>query len=178
MFASTKVSIPTNFGSGGVSGSSGSKSGGSGGKSDAEKEADKAQKLGDDIAKMQAKFDPDPYFELNNAIKGVDNELTINKTLLDSLTEGSPEYQQAQLKQIEIEKKKQIALQNLNDEQKKQSQTLKDYLTQYGFTFDQMGNMTNSQEQIKYWTDITNAMTGSTEEEKAKKQEWIDWIKE
>lgn len=132
----------------------------------------------DEIAKMQAKFDPDPYFELNNAIKGVDNELTVNKTLLDSLTEGSPEYQQAQLKQIEIEKKKQIALQNLNDEQKKQSNILKDYLTQYGFTFDEIGNITNSQDQIKYWADITDAMAGSSEEDKAKKQEWIDWIKE
>lgn len=160
-----------------VSSGGGGKSGGSG-KSDADKTAEKAEKLAEDIAKMQAIFDPDPYFELNNAIKEYDNELEINKTLLDSLTEGSAEYQKTQLAQIEIDKKKQVGLQNLNDEQKKQAQALKDYLAQYGFTTDAIGNLNNSQSQIEYWEGITNSLGGNTEEEKAKKQEWIDWISE
>lgn len=159
----------SDFGGSGGSGSGGKGSGGSG-----KQEKDYTE----EIAKMQAKFDPDPYFELQNAIKVYDNELTVSKTLMESLKEGTPEYQKAQLDEIETYKKKQVALQNLNNEQKKQSLTLKDYLTQYGFTFDQMGNMINSQSQIKYWTDVTNAMTGSSEEDKAKKQEWVDWIKE
>jgi TP901 family phage tail tape measure protein len=151
----------------------------SGGEDKKAKEAeDKAKKLAEEIDKMEAKFTVDPYFELNNAIKGVDNELTVNKTLIDSLTEGSPEYEKAQLAQIELDKKKQQSLIDLNDEQKKQANILKDYLTQYGFTTDEMGNLTNSQKQIEYWKNITDAMTGSTEEEKAKKQEWIDWISE
>ncbi len=150
---------------------------GSSAKSEAEKEAEKAEKLKDEIAKMTSKVDADPYFELNNAIKGVDNELTVNKTLLDSLKEGSPEYEKAQLDQIELDKKKQVALVNLNDEQKKQSNVLKDYLAQYGFTTDEMGNLNNSQSQIQYWQGVTNALAGSTEAEKTKKQEWIDWVK-
>jgi len=155
-------------------------SGGSGkskAESDAEKAQKEAEKYTEEIAKMTSKVDADPYFELNNAIKGVDNELTVNKTLLDSLTQGSPEYNNAMQQQIELDKKKQVALQNLNDEQKKQAQTLKDYLAQYGFTVDEFGNLNNSQSQIQYWQGVTNALAGSTEAEKAKKQEWIDWIK-
>lgn len=154
-------------------------SGTGGGKdSDGKKAADEAKKYAEEIAKMKSDVKLDVYFELNNAIKNVDNELNVNKELMSNLTEGTVEYQKAQEAQIALEQKKQVALENLNKEQKNQAKILRDYLTQYGFTMDEMGNLTNSQTQIQYWQDITNAMGGDTEEAKAKKQEWIDWIKE
>lgn len=158
-------------------GKSGGGSGSRGGKSDAEKAQEEAEKLAEEISKMQSNIDLDRYFDLNNALQNVENELTNNKTAMESVEENSKEYQALQLKEIELNQKKQESLQNLNNEQKKETEELKNYLSQYKFTFDEMGNITNSQDIIKYWQDITNVMGGNTEEEKEKKQEWIEWIK-
>lgn len=174
-YAPQMVSTPSvGSGGGGRSGGSGSK----GGKSDEEKAAEKAAKLAEEIAEMSSDVDLDRYFNLNNIIQNIDNELDENSTIMDSVIENSKEYQDCQIKEIEINKRKQTALQNLNEEQIKESKELREYLEQYQFTFDEMGNLTNSQEMIKYWQDVTNAMGGNTEEAKEEKQEWIDWIKE
>jgi len=156
----------------------GSPNKGSSGKSDAEKEAEKAQKLAEEISKLKSEIEPDRYLDFNNAVKQADNELSLNKTLLDSLKEGSPEYQQAELKNIEIYKQKQTALKSLNDEQKKDAEEKKTKLANLGFEFDANGKLINSQQKLLSLQEQVNSMGGNTEADKQAKEDAIKNLKD
>lgn len=153
-------------------------SGGSSKKSKADTEAEKAQKLREEIDALQSDIKPDRYLDLNNAIKSLDGELEVNKSLQDSLEKGSPEYRQAQQQEIDLDKQKQVALQNLNNEQKKEAQEMKDRLSSMSFQFDANGRLINSQQRLLEMQESINAESGDTEEAKKKKQDDIKWLKD
>lgn len=163
---------------GGGSGSGRKGSGGSG-KSQAEREAEQAQRDADRYAErineLKSDIKTDRYFDLNNALKDVENEITDLETSQKSLMDG--DYQAYLSKEIDLYKKKQDALSSLNDEQKKESEELKSYLSQYGFYFDETGKLLNSQQKLLEYQNQTNAMTGNSEKELKNKQEWVDWVK-
>lgn len=147
-------------------------------KSKADTEAEKAQKLREEIDALQSDIKPDRYLDLNNAIKSLDGELEVNKSLQDSLEKGSPEYRQAQQQEIDLDKQKQVALQNLNNEQKKEAQEMKDRLSSMSFQFDANGRLINSQQRLLEMQESINAESGDTEEAKKKKQDDIKWLKD
>ena len=97
----------------------------------------------------------------------------MNKTLKDSLKKGTPEYQQAQEKDIDLYKQKQVALANLNDEQKEEAKELKEKLSSMSFQFDANGKLVNSQERLLEMQKSINEMSGDSEEDKKNKEDWI-----
>ena len=167
---------PTMVSGGSSGGKSGGGSGSRGGKSDAEKAQEEAEKWREKIAELNSEIDTDRYFDLNNALDDINNALTDNKTIQDQLY-GSALID-AQKQEIELYKQKQQAIENLNDEQRKEADELKNYLSQYGFYFDENNKLINSQQRLLEIQESVNAMVGNTEEEYNKKKEWVDWVKE
>jgi TP901 family phage tail tape measure protein len=149
---------------------------GSSGKSDAEKEAEKAEKLAEEINKLQADIKPDRYLELNGAIKDINNQLEANKTLQEATT--GEEHSRAIEQEIDLYNQKKVALANLNAEQQKEAQELKDKLSQYSFQFDANGKLINSEQRLLELQKSINAETGDTEEAKQKKEDDIKWLKD
>ena len=163
-------------GSGGSGGSGGSSRGSRGGKSEAEKAQEEAEKWRKKIAELNSEIDTDRYFDLNNALADINNALTNNKTIQEQLY-GSALIN-AQKQEIELMKQKQEAINNINKEQIKEADELRNYLTQYGFYFDENNKLINSQQRLLEIQESVNAMAGETEEEYNKKKEWVDWVKE
>lgn len=156
--------------------SSGSGSKGTKGKSDAEKAQEEAEKYAEKIKELQSNIDIDRYFDLNQALESVNNEMTALKTEQSQLM--GMDYQSSLIKEIGLLESKKSALADINDEQKREAEELKNYLSQYGFYFDANGKLINSQQRLLEIQKATNAMGGNTEEELKKKQEWVDWVEE
>lgn len=156
------------------SGSGGSK--GSSGKSDAQKAQEEAEKYAEKIKELQSNIDIDRYFDLNQALESINNEMTALKTEQAELM--GADYQNSLIREIGLLESKKSALADINDEQKREAEELKNYLSQYGFYFDANGKLINSQQRLLEIQKATNAMGGNTEEELNKKQEWVDWVKE
>ena len=145
--------VSGNSGGGGGSSKKGGSRGGSrggsgsrGGKSEEEKAQEEAEKWRKKIAELNSEIDTDRYFDLNNALDEINNALTDNKTIQDQL-HGSALID-AQKQEIELYKQKQQAIENLNDEQRKEAEELKNYLSQYGFYFDENNRLINSQQRL------------------------------
>lgn len=163
--------------SGGSIGNGGTASGSSG-KSKSESEAEKAQKLAEEIAKLKSEIEPDRYLDFNNAVKQVDNELNLNKGIKDNLKKDSPEYQSALEKDIKLYQDKTVALNNLNDEQKRERDELKTKLSNLGFEFDATGKLINSQKTLLDMQEKVNAMGGNDEPAKQAKEDAIKNLKD
>lgn len=148
------------------------------GKSKADSDANKAEKLAEDIARLKSEIEPDRYLDFNNAVKQVDNELNLNKSIKDNLKKDSPEYQSALEKDIKLYKDKQIALNNLNKEQKKELEEKRIKLTNLGFEFEANGKLINSQKTLLEIQEKVNAMGGNTEEDKQAKEDAIKNLKQ
>lgn len=138
----------------------------------------KKKDYSEEIADLKSDLKIDKYLDFNNAIKQVDNELSLNKTLKDTLKKDSPEYQNALEKDIKSYQDKQKALESLNVEQKKESDQIKNKLASYDFVFDKNGKLIDSQKKLMELQTNINNMGGSTEADKEKKKEYIDWLKE
>ncbi|OOM82119.1 phage-related minor tail protein [Clostridium puniceum] len=131
-----------------------------------------------EINDLKSDITPNRYLDLENAIKGYDSELEVNKSLQESLEKGSKEYRDSQLEQIELEKQKQIAVGKLNDEQKKESEEMKTRLASMSFQFDANGKLINSQQRLLEMQESINAESGDSEEAKKKKESDIKWLKD
>lgn len=146
--------------------------------SEAKKAEDDAKKFAEDIAKEKSEITIDRYAGYNSNLKQVEDAITANKTLQDSLTEGSLEYQQAQLKEIELLKQKQDAIKALNTEQKSERDEIKANLSQYSFQFDAQGKLINGQARLLEIQKTVNEMGGNTQADLDKKKEYVEWVKE
>ena len=116
--------------SSGGSGSSGGKGSSGGGSSSTEKEVEDMESL------------IDRYYELNDAIKDVENSLKKNQTLQEQ-TSSYDERKKLMEEEIELLNKQKTALENLKKEQEKELSENKSVLVSYGFTFDKDGNIQN-----------------------------------
>jgi hypothetical protein len=144
----------------------------------AESEAKKAEKFKEEIERLHSTIDIDPYYEENNALKDVENQLTANETAMELMEKNSPEYQQAQLKEIDLYNKKRDALLDLNTAQKGEADAIKQKLSQYSFYFDANGQLINSETRLKELEDSINAETGDDDKAKQKKQDDLNWLKD
>lgn len=162
--------------SGGTIGTSGGSKGKSG-QSDAEKAQKELEKYQEQLANLNSEIETDRYFALNNALDEINNALTDNKTLQDGLY-GSA-LNNAKEKEIDLLNQKKTALSNINDEQRKEAQEIRNNLSQYSFTFDETGRMINAQTRLaEIQNDINNKSYEASEEGVKAKKEDIEWVKE
>lgn len=168
MFASTKVSIPTNFGSGGVSGS---KSGGSGGSS---KESD-AEKWADKINELNSSIETDRYYDANNAIKQLDNTMSSLKTSEEGLS--GAELTKAKTQENEVITKQIQAYKNLQKVQEGERDEIKAKLAQYGILTDSTGQLINAQSKLASEQARVNALSGNDEASYNAKKTAIEQLK-
>jgi hypothetical protein len=144
----------------------------------AESEAKKSAKLESQIDDLNANIDIDELREYKNAISDIDNELTLNKTIIDGLKEDTIEYQMAQLKDIDLYEKKQQSVVALSMAQQDQSKTMQDDLSKYSFQFDAQGKLINGNQRLLELQNSINEMGGDTEEAKKSKQDAIKWLED
>lgn len=144
----------------------------------AEQAEKKAEKIKAQIDDLQSDLDIDRFVTYNNAVTEADNALNSNKTLMESLDQGSTDYQKAQLQEIELYKQKRDALAQLSMQQELDADDRKNQLAQYSFYFDEQGRLINGNQRLLEIQESINAESGTTEEEKKQKQDDIKWLKE
>lgn len=113
----------------------------------------------------------DRYYDLQDAIDDVNNELERNQTLQEGAT--GTELADLMEEEIELYKKKQQAIQDLMEEQKKEKDELADTIKKYGGTFDDNGDIKDRAEWLKSLQDQVNSLSG---EAKEKKKEEIELL--
>ena len=166
--------VNTYVGSNGVGGSvshsvggvgHGASSGGSGGSSSTGGSSSAVEKEIEDMETLT-----DRYMDLENAVKDYQNAIAINKIYQEN---ASTKEKIALMEQeVELYKKQQEAIKNLNNEQKKEAEELRKYLSNNQYKFDSKGNITNANELLDYRTDrANNELTGEY------KGVYIDWVK-
>ena len=166
--------VNTYVGSNGVGGSvshsvggvgHGASSGGSGGSSSTGGSSSAVEKEIEDMETLT-----DRYMDLENAVKDYQNAIAINKIYQEN---ASTKEKIALMEQeIELYKKQQEAVKNLNNEQKKEAEELRKYLSSNQYKFDSKGNIINANELLDYRTDrANNELTGEY------KGVYIDWVK-
>ena len=142
-------------GTGGSGGKSGGKSGGSGGKSgksQAQKEAEKAEeeriKNMEKLLELNEKLNEeyDRYFDYNNNLDLVNNELEKQEALVESLT-GKDKIE-AENKLVELQKQKIEAIKQVNEERKREANEIGVLLQEQGFEIDSNGKLINSQKRL------------------------------
>ena len=134
---------PTSFTSG-FSGNSGGS--GKGEKSSTEREV---ENLGD----LRQR-----YYEVDNALKDVNNRLKENKTLMENANDKERiDYLK---KEIALLGEKKIALENSRKARQQELQELKYQLELKNFTFDSNGKVTNQQQRVGFLTDWANSFSG------------------
>lgn len=104
----------------------------------------------------------DRYYDLNNAIKQVENTLKSLKTLMENATEE--EKIKLLQKEVDTLNAKKKALEALQKEQQKEASELKKELSSNGFNFDKYGNVTNAIDRLTQLTDQVNKLTGDSKE--------------
>lgn len=112
----------------------------------------------------------DRYMDLENAVKDYQNAIAINKIYQEN---ASTKEKIALMEQeVELYKKQQEAIKNLNNEQKKEAEELRKYLSSNQYQFDSKGNIINANKLLDYRTDrANNELTGEY------KGVYIDWVK-
>lgn len=156
---SNGVSNRVNSGVGhGASGTSNGSSGSGSSSSSTEKEIEDMEAL------------TDRYMDLENAVKDYQNAIAINKIYQENAS--TKEKISLMKQEIELYKKQQEAVKNLNNEQKKEAEELRKYLSSNQYQFDSKGNIINANELLDYRTDrANNELTGEY------KGVYIDWVK-
>lgn len=133
--------------SGGGSGSGGKGSGGKG-----------SGGSGSDVADVQDLTDR--YFELDNALTKVNNDLELNATKQEKAS--GEDLKKLQEDQVELLNKKKKILKQLLTEYKQESEEIKVSLQQQGVAFDKDGAITNYNEVIKKAQDYANSLSGDS----------------
>ena len=132
------------------SGSSGSGSGGSGsGASEQEVE--------------DMELEIDRYYTLNDAITDVENALSKLQAEREKITTKSA-YKKSMQKEIDLINQQIKALQNLNKEQTKERNEIKNTLSKNGFKFDSTGDITNYASRLKALQNSANSKSGAKKE--------------
>lgn len=128
---------------------------------DMDKNKDKAEKLAENLKDLR-----DRYYEVNNALKQLDNELEKNKTLMENANEKEKINYLGQ--QLQIIQKQISAQKNLRKEQERELSELRNGLTANGFGFAGDGTVTNYSNRLKALTDWANSIADNDTKENAK----------
>lgn len=133
---------------------SGSGAGGSG-KSATEREVEDMQLLSD------------RYYDVDNALKKLNNELDRNKTLMKN---ASDEKRLQYLdKELQLLRQQKVALENSRKARQQELIELKKSLTAKGFNFDGSGMITNQQSRLDYLVSWANSTKNKDNQENVKK---------
>ena len=98
------------------------------------------------------------YYEVDNALKDVNNRLKENKTLMENAKDKERiDYLK---KEIALLGEKKIALENSRKARQQELQELKYQLELKNFTFDSNGKVTNQQQRVGFLTDWANSFSG------------------
>lgn len=141
-------------GSGGSS-SKPASSGGSGGSSTSTKK---------EVADMESLVDR--YYQLNDAIKNVTKSLEKNRQAQANV-KTKKEYKKLINEEISLINKEITAMQNLQIEQQKERDELKQTLKQNGFAFDNNNNITNYAKRLQEMTNYANSLSDPDQKEAA-----------
>ena len=149
---------PSSSGSGssgsGSKPSSGSGSGGSGSGSGSGSSEEEVEDM---------ELEIDRYYELNDAITDVENALSKLQTERDKITTKSA-YKKSMQQEIDLINQQIKALQNLNKEQTKERNEIKNTLSKNGFKFDSTGDITNYASRLKALQNSANSKSGAKKE--------------
>jgi hypothetical protein len=143
-------------GSGSPSGGSGC-SGGSGG----------MEKVVEDL-----ELEIDRYFELNDAIKNVENSISKLQAERDLITTKGA-YRKSIEQEIELINQQIEAIQNLNKEQVKEKDEIRAILYRNGFKFDAEGDISNYSSQLRSLQSQANSKKGEDKEKAISDVEYL-----
>lgn len=111
----------------------------------------------------------DRYYEIANALKDVDNALSLNSTRQEYKT--GVELANLYKEQISLLQDKSKLLDEHRNQLSKESDELRNRLSAQGFVFDDLGNIMNYQAQFAYLIDKANHQTGESKENAKKSVE-------
>lgn len=141
---------PSGSGSGSSYKPSGSGSGGSGGSASEQ-----------EVEDMELEIDR--YYTLNDAITDVENALSKLQAEREKITTKSA-YKKSMQQEIDLINQQIKALQNLNKEQTKERNEIKNTLSKNGFKFDSTGDITNYASRLKALQNSANSKSGDKKE--------------
>ena len=105
----------------------------------------------------------DRYYTLNDAITDVENALSKLQAEREKITTKSA-YKKSMQKEIDLINQQIKALQNLNKEQTKERNEIKNTLSKNGFKFDSTGDITNYASRLKALQNSANSKSGAKKE--------------
>ena len=105
----------------------------------------------------------DRYYTLNDAITDVENALSKLQAEREKITTKSA-YKKSMQKEIDLINQQIKALQNLNKEQTKERNEIKNTLSKNGFKFDSTGDITNYASRLKALQNDANSKSGDKKE--------------
>ena len=106
----------------------------------------------------------DRYYELNDAIKDLENALSSLQAKREQITTKA-DYRKSIEEEIALVNKQITAYQNLLKEQQKERNEIKSTLSKNGFKFDGDGDISNYATQLKKLQDSANKKTGEAKEQ-------------
>ena len=105
----------------------------------------------------------DRYYTLNDAITDVENALSKLQAEREKITTKSA-YKKSMQQEIDLINQQIKALQNLNKEQTKERNEIKNTLSKNGFKFDSTGDITNYASRLKALQNSANSKSGDKKE--------------
>ncbi len=103
------------------------------------------------------------YFDLEQAIRKVDNALSLNQAKQETAT--AQEKVDLIQEEIELLKQKQKLIEQNRNEVQQEANEIRESLSKQGVAFDDKGNITNYQAIIKKLTDEANKLVGTARDE-------------
>ena len=122
-----------------------------------------------EVADLELKINR--YYELENAIKRVENALSLNKTKQENAS--ASEKVKLMKQEVELLKEKQTLIEKNRKELNKEANELKKTLQSNGFKFDANGQITNYEKRLLELQKATNKLTGSKKENQKEKVEGL-----
>lgn len=104
----------------------------------------------------------DAYYEINNALKDVENALNLNKAKQENST--GRKRVELMREEVELLKKKQRLLTQQQAEMGKERDALRKTLQNNGFSFSDDGSITNYQKRLKELQNWANSLSGDNKE--------------
>lgn len=121
-----------------------------------------AKKLSDNLEKLSKR-----YWDVENALKALDNEMAKNKTLMENATDKEKiKYLD---KQLDLINKQTVAQSNLLKERKKELSELGNKVTSSGFNIGTNGQITNYQSRLDALVANANSITDPDSRESVQK---------
>lgn len=120
-----------------------------------------------EVADLELKINR--YYELENAMKRVENALSLNKVKQENAS--ASEKVKLMKEEVELLKQKQALTEKNRKELNKEANELKKTLQSNGFRFDANGQITNYEKRLIELEKSTNKLTGSKKEKQKEKVE-------